>query len=88
MVVQLVNEKYGHHLFLLILNAKTCNYLGRRRALKASHAKSFSIYSMLEGSNGPLITSMDWMIALAGRTLFDGSDAVRALKQDENPCMS
>uniref|UniRef100_A0A2P2IS88 Uncharacterized protein n=1 Tax=Rhizophora mucronata TaxID=61149 RepID=A0A2P2IS88_RHIMU len=40
---------------------------------------------MLEGSNGPLIRSMDFITALAGRTLLDGFGEVLSLKHEENP---
>ena len=54
--------------------------------MKVSHVKSFSKYSMLDGSNGPLITSMDFIVAFVGRTLFERFVAVLELKQEENPC--
>ena len=51
-------------------------HLGARRLLKASHVMSFSRYTILEGSKGPLILSKDFITALAGRTLLDGSGEV------------
>ena len=54
-------------------------------SLKASTVKSFSIYSILEGSNGPLTRSTHFITARAGRILLVGSGGVPELKLDENP---
>ncbi|GFZ21295.1 S-adenosyl-L-methionine-dependent methyltransferases superfamily protein [Actinidia rufa] len=47
-----------------------------KTALKKFHANPFSRYSMLEGSNGPLILSMDLITLLAGATPLDESGDV------------
>lgn len=59
--------------------------MARRLVLNASHVRPFRMYSVLEGSKGPLIMSMDFITALAGRTLLDGSGGVLPLKHEENP---
>lgn len=46
------------------------------RFLKVSHVKPFSMYSILEGLNGPFTLSMLLITALAGRTLLEGSGEV------------
>lgn len=50
--------------------------LVRKLVLKFSHVRPFSMYSMFDGSKGPLTLSMDVISALAGRMLLDGSGEV------------
>lgn len=53
-----------------------CKLGGRVVLLNASHVRPFCKYSILEGSKGPLTLSIDFITALAGRMLFDGSGEV------------
>lgn len=66
-------------------NQQLVLHLDRNWDLKVSKDNPFSMYSILEGLNGPLILSIDLISALAGSILLDGSGLVLWLKLDENP---